>query len=510
MSLIHEVKDIFSIRNGVTSLHKSWETVEIKDVVKIQNGYAFKSANFNNEGQGFPLLRIRDILNGTTKTYFDGDYPEEYVVEKEDLLIGMDGDFNSDLWKGEKILLNQRVCRLFPNEKYLLKKFLAYGIGGYLEKINENTSSTTVKHLSSKSIGQIPFPLPPLQEQKRIVAKLDTLLASLENTKARLEKIPILIKNFKQAILTQAVTGKLTEQWREGKELEDMNQFVKDLSIQRKYKYEEAVLYAKKTKSKKPKKDFDFEFKNHPDKKDWCVAKLENLIYMSARIGWKGLKADEYTSEGPLFLSVHGLNYGENVNFDVAYHITEERYTESPEIMLEENDILLCKDGAGIGKLGVVKGLKEKATVNSSLLVIRGREALNYKFLYYFFAGPALQNIVKERITGTAIPHLFQKDIKEFYVEIPPLKEQTEIVRRVESLFAKADAIEAQYTKLKQKIDTLPQAILAKAFRGELVEQDPLDEPASILLEKIQSLRQAQCSAKSKKKVVRKKKSVNP
>lgn len=368
-------------------------------------------------------------------------------------------------------------------------------------------SGSSIPQLTIPMVREVKIPLAPLAEQNRIVAKLDKLFASLENTKTRLGTIPQLIKNFKQAVLTQAVTGKLTEQWREGKELENMNKFIKDLSIQRKNKYEEAVLYAKKNKLKKPKKDFEFEYQSHSVKKDWSVAKLENLIYMSARIGWKGLKAEEYTSQGPLFLSVHGLNHGENVNFDVAYHITEERYGESPEIMLEEDDILLCKDGAGIGKLGVVKDLKEKATVNSSLLVIRGREALNYKFLYYFFAGPALQNIAKERITGTAIPHLFQKDIKDFCVEIPPLAEQTEIVRRVESLFAKADAIEAQYNKLKQKVDTLPQALLAKAFRGELVAQNPLDEPASVLLEKINSLREAEGKGiNGKAKLQRKKK----
>lgn len=485
-------------------LPKGWIETTLGEILNYQKGKKPRILKDSWFKDSLPYLDIKAFEKGEVVRF--ADVASSNIVDESSLVIVWDGARSGWVSKGKLGAIGSTLAKLSPVESDV--DFVLYFLKSKFNYINSNTRGTGIPHVDPEILWNISFPLPPLQEQKRIVAKLDTLFASLENTKARLEKIPILIKNFKQAILTQAVTGKLTEQWREGKELEDMNQFVKDLSIQRKYKYEEAVLYAKKTKSKKPKKDFDFEFKNHPDKKDWCVAKLENLIYMSARIGWKGLKADEYTSEGPLFLSVHGLNYGENVNFDVAYHITEERYTESPEIMLEENDILLCKDGAGIGKLGVVKGLKEKATVNSSLLVIRGREALNYKFLYYFFAGPALQNIVKERITGTAIPHLFQKDIKEFYVEIPPLKEQTEIVRRVESLFAKADAIEAQYTKLKQKIDTLPQAILAKAFRGELVEQNPLDEPASILLEKIQSLRQAQCSAKSKKKVVRKKKSV--
>lgn len=318
-----------------------------------------------------------------------------------------------------------------------------------------------------------------------------------------LANIPQLVKKFRQAILAQAVTGKLTEKWREGKELEDMNEFVKRLSKQREEEYIKSVAYAKANKLKKPKKDYEFEFERHPTRGSWCVAKLENLIYMSARIGWKGLKADEYTEEGPMFLSVHGLNYGENVNYDVAYHITQERYDESPEIMLQENDILLCKDGAGIGKLGIVKDLNEPATVNSSLLVVRGREALNYKYLYYFMAGPSLQNIAKERISGTAIPHLFQRDIKEFSLEIPSLEEQDEIVLRVESLFTKTDAIEAKYINLKAQIDNLPQAILVKAFKGELVEQLSTDGEAKDFLEEIKVLKAAVASKKKTKKKVK-------
>lgn len=488
MSLIHEVKDIFSIRNGVTSLHKSWETVEIKDVVKIQNGYAFKSANFNNEGQGFPLLRIRDILNGTTKTYFDGDYPEEYVVEKEDLLIGMDGDFNSDLWKGEKILLNQRVCRLFPNEKYLLKKFLAYGIGGYLEKINENTSSTTVKHLSSKSIGQIPFPLPPLQEQKRIVAKLDTLFASLENTKARLEKIPILIKNFKQAILTQAVTGKLTEQWREGKELESG-----DLLYLQIEKYKNDLISRKLLKKQKAVEIVDSNAWQIPN--SWKLCRLGECINL---ISGQDLKPNQYSD-----INNEGIPYITGASHLKNEKVIISRWTQEPRSFAYKGDLLLTCKGSGVGKMGWLE--EEKVHIARQIMAINSFIIPN-KYVKITLSENVVR--IKENSKGL-IPGIDRESVRNFLFPLPPLKEQTEIVRRVESLFAKADAIEQRYNKLKQKVDTLPQAILAKAFRGELVEQNPLDEPASVLLEKIQSLRQAQGSAKSKKKVVRKKKSVN-
>jgi type I restriction enzyme S subunit len=372
--------------------------------------------------------------------------------------------------------MNKFIYLFLKSEK---EKFIEKGKGG----AQPNISQAVIK---SHNIN-----LPPLAEQNRIVEKLDNMFDQLETIKASMAKIPLLLKDFRQQVLSQAVTGKLTEQWSKGKDLENMYNYISKVSKQRNKDYEKEIIIAKKEKLKKPKKDFDFDFKKHPTKDNWCIAKLENLVYMSARIGWKGLKAEEYTEFGPLFISVHSLNYGENVNYEKAYHISEERYIESPEIMLEENDILLCKDGAGIGKIGIVKNLKERATVNSSLLVIRGREVINSKFLFYFFSGPTLQNIAKERITGTAIPHLFQKDIKEFYVEIPPLEEQQEIVNRVESLFDKADAIELQYKTLKNKIDTLPQALLHKAFKGELSEQLESDGDANHLLKEIQNLKTA-------------------
>jgi type I restriction enzyme S subunit len=113
----------------------------------------------------------------------------------------------------------------------------------------------------------------------------------------------------------------------------------------------------------------------------WAQAKLEELVYFAGRIGWRGLKAKEYTESGPLLLSVYNLNKGNNVDFTDANHVSWDRYEESPEIKLQENDILLAKDGAGIGKLGIVKDLPCEATINSSLLLIRALETFDPKYL---------------------------------------------------------------------------------------------------------------------------------
>src|SRR5690554_5144233 len=200
--------------NGLLDIHRSWKRVPLALVSDVKNGFAFKSTLFNNQGEGERLIRIRDVLPGDTKTYYSGMVPDGYWVNPDDIVVGMDGDFNLACWQSRPALLNQRVCRLDVTSQSYIKRFFYRVLPGYIEAVNLNTSSTTVKHLSSKTLSELLIPLPPPAEQKVIADKLDTLLAQLENTKARLERIPQIPKRFRQSVLAAAVSGRLTEEWR--------------------------------------------------------------------------------------------------------------------------------------------------------------------------------------------------------------------------------------------------------------------------------------------------------
>lgn len=175
----------------------------------------------------------------------------------------------------------------------------------------------------------------------------------------------------------------------------------------------------------------------------WETKKLGELAYLAGRIGWKGLTAKEYTTEGPLFVSVHSLNYGDTVDFRDAFRISQARYDESPEIMLEPNDILICKDGAGIGKVGIVGVLPEPATINSSLLLIRPLKNVVPKLLYHLLCSPRFQGLVQERIDGATTPHLYQREIREFQIALPPRAEQQRIVAILDEAFAGLETMRA-------------------------------------------------------------------
>ncbi len=169
--------------------------VRIEDFIDILSGYAFASKKFNSDGIGLPIIRIRDVGQAESETYFDGDYDEKYLIKKGAMLIGMDGDFRLAKWKGNPSLLNQRVCRIKSNSEALLDDYLYYALPIKLKKIEDATSFVTVKHLSVKKINAIKIPLPSLEEQKAIVAKLDRAQRLIDIDKAMLTKYDQLIQS---------------------------------------------------------------------------------------------------------------------------------------------------------------------------------------------------------------------------------------------------------------------------------------------------------------------------
>ncbi len=191
----------------------TWTRVQLSKIARIVNGYPWKSEYFN-ERSGPRVIRIRDVSSGSTDTHYSGPIEDGFWINNGDLLVGMDGDFNSRIWNGGRALLNQRVCKIIPNEQYYLTKFLAAVLPGYLKLINDETHSVTVKHLSSKTLADLPLPLPSLAEQRRIVAKIDSLAGKSNRAREQLDRLPLLVKKYKQALLAAAFNGDLTHKWR--------------------------------------------------------------------------------------------------------------------------------------------------------------------------------------------------------------------------------------------------------------------------------------------------------
>ena len=162
----------------------------LPEVCTIQYGFPFDSAKFS-DSNGMPLIRIRDVVRGYSETYTTEEYKSEYIVHENDLLIGMDGEFNIAKWGKTPALLNQRVCRLAPKDS-IDKDYLFYFMPIALKRIEEKTPFVTVKHLSAKELNKIEIPVLPLEEQRKIaetLSKVDKLIAFRDRQLAKLDEL---------------------------------------------------------------------------------------------------------------------------------------------------------------------------------------------------------------------------------------------------------------------------------------------------------------------------------
>ena len=173
----------------------SIQSAPLGELSDITSGFAFKSSLFNTDGQGLPLIRIRDVVGGESKTFYSGEYKPEYVIHNGDALIGMDGEFNLARWKGGKALLNQRVCKIESSDDRLDQEYLIRLLPNALKEIEARTPFVTVKHLSVKEVRAIKIPLPPLPEQRRIAAILDKADALCQKRRQAIEKLDQLLQS---------------------------------------------------------------------------------------------------------------------------------------------------------------------------------------------------------------------------------------------------------------------------------------------------------------------------
>ena len=184
-----------------------WNTVSIGRFIELINGFAFPSEGFT-EGDGMPLIRIRDLDNHDTEVNFRGKYSERYVVKSGDLLIGMDGDFLTVKWKGNDALLNQRVCKLVTKDpEHLVQDFLFYRISEEITRIHQITAATTVRHLSSADVLRIEVDLPSKCEQTKIAEILSIVDIVIEQTAALFAKQQRIKTGLMQDLLKRGIDG---------------------------------------------------------------------------------------------------------------------------------------------------------------------------------------------------------------------------------------------------------------------------------------------------------------
>ena len=369
----------------------------------------------------------------------------------------------------------------------LLYEFLDYYLKyNSLEGIGSSIPQLTVPIVNEKII-----PLPPLNEQKRIVEKLDFLFEKTKRAKEIIEEIKIDIENRKISILDRAFKGTLTSKWRSENKTSDVKELLKAINEEKIKKWEEDCLQAEKDGNKKPKKPTITEVKdmivpideqpyNLPD--SWVWVRLGDIVEINPN------KIKINIDENELVDFIPMKNVSENSPEIIENNFEKFKNLQKGYSQFIENDILFAKITPCMenGKTAIVSNLKEKIGYGSTEFhVLRCTKIISNKLLYNFLKQQRFREDAKYNMTGSVgfrrVPTEF---MRSYPFPLPPLEEQQEIVRVLDEVLENENKVK-ELLELEERIDILEKSILHKAFKGELGTQNNGDESALNLLKSL-------------------------
>lgn len=353
--------------------------------------------------------------------------------------------------------------------------YLAYSLRNFTEDVKRLASGTTYLEVSKGRLREYRIPLPPLPEQHRIVKKVDSLFERLNKSKEELAKIPPLIRKFRQSVLVRAFNGELTKEWREQqKDLESASALLEHIRTERKKQF------GKKYKEPQP---IDISnLAELPEGWEWAAL---GSIMVDGRPGFASGKKD--VKDGLAHLRMNNINSECKLNLDLVR--TVHRKLGEEKYILQKGDVLICHTNSQklIGKTAMFN-LDGKFAFSNHLTRIRFfGDTIKSEWIWHYIGTLWRQGYFETRCKQWVNQATIERDtLLNIPIPIPPFLEQDYAIKKIRELFARADAIEEAVKIAQARCEKLTQSILAKASRGELVAQDPNDEPASELIKRIE------------------------
>ena len=438
------------------SLPKNWILTKIEDIcTNPQYGYTTKAS----QGGNLKLLRTTDITSGRinwNKVPYCTKNPDDtgkYLLKDGDIVISRAGSVGvSYLIKDtEKAIFASYLIRFKPliNKRYF-KCFLDSPF--YWNSISEKKLGIAVPNVNANKLKSIIIPLSPLEEQNRIVEKIEELFSDLDKATEDLKKSQEQLKIYRQAVLNAAFEGKLTEEWSK-----------KNIS-----RLAEEVLKIKN-------ENIDELFKIP---KSWKWLKILQIGEVETGTTPRKNVKSNYGQDYP-FYKPTDLEAGINVRKAREY-LSKRGLSKAR--FLPKNSILVTCIGATIGKTGIIR---LPGASNQQINAIIPYKFANPNFIYYQVISPYFQEQIISKSSSTTLPILNKSRFKELLIVMATKEEQEQIVQEVESRLSVCDKLEETVQQSLEKIEYLRQSILKKAFEGKLVQQDPYDESAEKLLERI-------------------------
>ena len=363
------------------------------------------------------------------------------------------------------------VVRVRIDESRFSRNYALFAINSpaVANQINSEMMGSTRPRVNLNNIRDLQIPLAPLAEQRRIVVELEKMLGQVDACQQRLAKLPTLLKRFRQSVLAAACSGRLTADWREENPTEDAAKLIESVKPSRPVKIQDSSVRS------------DLDLAEVPE--SWVWTNLRYLISPAEAFCYGVVQPGENNADGVFLVRAGDLVAG-RVDTSSLRRIPRSIHEDYRRSQLLGGEILVTVVGAGIGETAIAQ--PECAGFNIARAVaklpIREFEA---RYVHLWLLTSCAQNWMKGDSREVARPTLNLEQLQTLPVPIPPLAEQQEIVRRVAGLFALADKLELRLAQVRGQVDKLTPSLLARAFAGKLVPQNPADEPASKLLKRI-------------------------
>lgn len=424
-------------------LPQGWAASPIGDLCNLINGKAFKPSDW--AATGLPIIRIQNLNRPDADfNYCNTDVDNRFIVQPGELLFAWSGtpgtSFGAHVWNGPKAVLNQHIFRVRFNEAEIDRDYLKRAINSTLgELIRKAHGGVGLAHVTKGKFEATEIPFPPAAEQRRIVAKLDALTSRLNRARAEMDRVPVLAAKLREAAVETTLGG------------------------------------------------------NGNRRAGWLLTNLGDLATEGPTNGWSP-KSDA-GANGALTLKLTATTSG---RLRLDEQATKRIYDTPPQgskFWLRNGDLLVQRANAleHIGATAIFVGPPQTYIYPDLMMRLRFEDPHLARVVWFRLNSPTTRRYLRARATGTAgnMPKISGAVLRALPIALPKPSDWGDIIARMDAAFACADRLEAEAARARALIDRLEAAILARAFRGELVPQDPADEPASVLLDRIRAQRAA-------------------
>lgn len=436
----------------MTSVPQHWATVRIGDICELVNGRAFKPSEWTETGR--PIVRIQNLNRATAPfNYFDGPIEDRFSVNDGDLLFAWSGtpgtSFGAHLWDGGPAVLNQHIFRVDFDRDLIDPVFFKHAINETLDElIDQAHGGVGLRHITKGTFQQTKISLPPTNEQRRIAAAITAYQDRARIAQTSIQGALAASEEYKDAVLRRA-----------------------------------------------------FEENPGQDGRRPVYIPLIELVDEGPTNGWSPKTGPDAT--GPLALRLTATTSGYLRLDEAAVKRIYERPSDDSRYWLKPGDLLVQRANAleHLGAAAIFDGPEQTYIYPDLMMRLRVADADRRRYLWRYLNSAAARRYVREHATGTAgnMPKISGSTLRGLPIPIPPGRDFRRVADFIDREFTAIDALRTTADEAIEALGQLQKAILAKAFRGELVKPSPDDEPANILLERIKQAKNAHAAPRHRR-----------